>query len=120
MIFSYAIITFLLEKVPFVLPIFPVIFINGAIIILFVLLFNNFFKISAHLAALGSLFMYLYMFSYRLQMDLLWWILGILLISGVVAVSRLVLNAHTKLQVYSGFFLGAFVTFGILKLLFVR
>lgn len=72
------------------------------------------FKISAHMigmgGALGAVLWVFWMFG-------MWsvpWGLGLLFVSALVASSRLYLQAHTLLEVASGFILGVGVIFGTL------
>lgn len=120
LIVCYAIATYFVEKIPSIMPLFNVVLVNAVISLFFVLTINSFTKISAHLTALGSLTAYLYFFSYMLKMDLLVWILSSIFISGLIAIARLSLEAHTKFQIYLGFFTGVIVTTTLLFLLFFR
>jgi hypothetical protein len=118
MVFCYSIGTVVIQKIPMITPIFLVVFINSAILVIIVLITNTFTKVSAHLASLGSLVAYLYMFAYLLQMDLLKWIFATLFVAGLVSTARISLNAHTKLQVYLGFFIGIIITSLVLIMIF--
>lgn len=96
-------------------------FVLGAIISLFLLFFiNNFSKISAHTSGMGGMLMFTFLLigsrggAYDLTPLLGGWsesrpiILPIaaLLITGLVASSRLWLRAHSADEVYGGFFVG--------------
>jgi hypothetical protein len=71
-------------------------------------------KISAHLAGLGGICGMLYSVSMITFVDTLTWLLLAIIISGLVASSRLVLKSHSGIELISGFFLG----FGIQLILF--
>jgi membrane-associated phospholipid phosphatase len=74
--------------------------------ILFVLIISYFWRISAHLVGWGGLIGLIFSLSLRFDTDLmLLLILGILL-TGCVGCARLRLDAHSPLQVYSGFMVG--------------
>ena len=85
----------------------------GATIALAVVLFiNTRWKISAHLTGLGGLLggilAYVYNYTLPLPMMAISIILGIAL---ALMFARLYLNAHTSLQVVTGFLLGIIMTF---------
>ena len=85
----------------------------GATIALAVVLFiNTRWKISAHLTGLGGLLggilAYVYNYTLPLPMVTISIILGIAL---ALMFARLYLNAHTSLQVVTGFLLGIIMTF---------
>lgn len=71
-------------------------------------------KISAHLAGLGGICGMLYSISIITFTETLGWLLIVILISGLVASSRLVLKSHTGIELISGFLLG----FGIQLVIF--
>ncbi len=73
--------------------------------VLFILTFAK-VKLSAHMAALGGLTGALIMLSLILNTDFLNLICVVFLLSGIVATSRLRLNAHKEFEIYWGFLLG--------------
>lgn len=99
-------------------------FVLGSIIGLFLAFFlNNFQKISLHgvgaggfligIIIIGSQFSYGYFIlpipllgSYTINILLLY--IVVLICSGLILSSRLLLNSHTKGELYGGFFIGAF------------
>ncbi|MDZ4668953.1 MAG: hypothetical protein SGJ00_13890 [bacterium] len=82
-----------------------------AIVLAAVFFINIFDKISIHLTTLGALVGLLAGLGFMGFADLRYFVLLAILLSGAVATSRLSLNAHKPLQLYSGFFLGFFVMF---------
>jgi len=71
-----------------------------------------FWKISAHMAAISGILGTLAFFCLRFPVnELLHPLMAVILISGLVASSRLYLNAHTPAQVAGGFALGFSVAF---------
>lgn len=79
----------------------------GATILAFILLIINFFwKISAHTVGIGGLCGLMIVVSFRLQINILPLLIVLFIIAGLVAFSRLKLNAHSPAQVYAGFLLG--------------
>lgn len=69
-------------------------------------LLNNYFKISLHMIGMGMLSGAIYSY-YLFQVVFPTWILPLIfMISGIVAMSRLTLKAHTYSELISGFLLG--------------
>lgn len=93
-------------------PFVSLIGIGATIALGLVLLINTRWKISAHLTGLGGLLggilAYVYNYTLPLPMVTISIILGIAL---VLMFARLYLNAHTSLQVVTGFLLGIIMTF---------
>ena len=101
-------------KIPVIFK--SVIFSAGFAILLSALL-NLKWKISAHMVGVGGLLAVVLMASYVLGQNYVWWISFIVLLSGAIGSSRLLLEAHTASQVYAGFFLGLFSC--VLSLFFI-
>lgn len=97
------------------LYLFPIIAAALAAIVIniLVMLVNMWWKISAHAAAWGGLFGVVCGISYAYSIFSLPLLCVLLLISLVVMIARLVLNAHTPWQLVAGFYLGSIVAFGI-------
>lgn len=82
-------------------------YILGAFFSVFVAtLFSLKWKISAHMIGLGGLTGLVAMASIKLNINLYYSLLGILIASGLTGASRLYLEAHTPAQVYSGYLTG--------------
>ncbi|MCM1482727.1 MAG: hypothetical protein NC043_00190 [Muribaculaceae bacterium] len=68
------------------------------------LIVNRWWKISAHMAAMGGLLA----LTVRVAMsdfatsDMIWWIIGVILCCGLVGTARLILERHTLWQVIAG------------------
>jgi len=71
------------------------------------LIANNFYKISLHGIGMGgaSMAVILFAFYYHQPMGLV--IAGVLLLTGIVATSRLYISDHTQKEVYMGLLVGA-------------
>lgn len=67
---------------------------------------NIYFKISIHTVALGSAMMFFFLFSFRSEFASGLILSIALLITGIVATSRLLVGAHTNFDVWSGLFIG--------------
>jgi hypothetical protein len=64
------------------------------------------FKSSMHLMGMGSLFMFLVCLSIHFETNIIIALSLFILATGVVASSRLYLNAHSRAEVLIGFFIG--------------
>jgi hypothetical protein len=71
-------------------------------------------KISEHTLALGGFWGTLLALNFKFGMNILWLIIGVILISGVVASSRIYLEKNTTHQVYRGFLTGMVCMFLII------
>ena len=95
------------------------IFIGATLLVALLTIITVFFKISVHAAGAGSMLGYLLaiiqLFPNQQMLGIL---IIIILISGLVISARLYLNAHTSLEVYSGFFMGLTISFLSIYLLF--
>jgi len=74
-----------------------------------VFIVSFFWKISAHMAGLGGVAALVISLSIILEAELMLYLMIAVISAGLAAYARLRMNAHTPLQVYSGFMLG-FVT----------
>jgi len=98
------------------LPIFPVykFFLIASILVQVALMFVTMvWKISAHSAASGGLLGGVMAISYLMQENPVQLIIGLILISGMVGSSRVILQRHSSLQVYSGFLLGFLIMISV-------
>ena len=85
--------------------------IGATVALLAVTLINRWWKISAHLTALGGLLGGAFSISLYYSMLPTMLIIGILLVSLLLMYARLYLNAHTPMQVVCGYILGLICTF---------
>jgi membrane-associated phospholipid phosphatase len=94
---------------------YKLIFILFIITICLILLtsISFFWKISAHMLGVGGLLGIILAYSLILSgFNLLYPVLGAIILTGAVGTARLYLNAHTPAQVWAGFLLGFLVCFG--------
>jgi hypothetical protein len=82
-----------------------------ALIVFSVLLINFYSKISIHLATLGALCGLISAISSVSFFEVRWFLIGIILLSGLVGSARFSLKAHSASQLYLGFILGFFTMF---------
>ncbi len=104
---SYYFGLYLINKLPFHVPLFIKLLVSGSLILILLnLLINIKWKISAHLIGIGGLLAFVFAFSIVFYTRLIDVLILLSVLSGVVAVARLNLQAHNPAQVYSGFLLG--------------
>lgn len=95
-------------KMPFV---WLIVAIGASLALLAVTIINHWWKISAHLTALGGLLGGICSISLYYNVLPSSLIIGILILSLLLMYTRLYLNAHTPLQVVCGYILGIVCTF---------
>jgi len=84
----------------------------GSALSIFVIIFINLrWKISAHAAGMGGFCASIFGVCYRTAINPVWLFVIVLCISGLVALSRLELKAHTPAQVLAGFLIGFAMVF---------
>lgn len=67
---------------------------------------NTWWKVSTHMAGIGGLVGALVSFSYIFYYNPVWPVCVMLILSGMLGTSRMVLRQHTLSQVLGGFFIG--------------
>jgi hypothetical protein len=87
-------------------PVFRAILFASSISILLSSLINYKWKISAHMVGAGGLVATIFFVSYFLKQQNTIWICATFLFAGITGSARLLLQAHTEKEVYSGFLLG--------------
>lgn len=103
----------------FLLPVPPVpsfisLFILGAVIAMVpALLVTLKWKISLHMIGIGGLCGGLTILYYHTQEGNPIWLAAVFVLAGVLGTARLLLNAHTPLQLFAGFLLGFGTEFGL-------
>lgn len=85
--------------------------IGSTVALLLVTIINHWWKISAHLTALGGLLGGLCSIALYYSVMPTMLIIGILLLSLLLMCARIYLNAHTPMQVICGYILGIICTF---------
>ena len=69
-------------------------------------LINIWWKISTHTAAIGGVAGALFVFSYYLGFNPVWWLCLVIIVAGMVGTSRMILRQHSLSQVVGGFAIG--------------
>jgi membrane-associated phospholipid phosphatase len=87
-------------------PVFQIFLIASILVQIALVLISLQWKISAHAAAIGGLVGGFFALSVRLQENPVAILTLLILFSGMVCTSRLILQKHNGLQVYAGFLLG--------------
>lgn len=98
-------------------PIPPLIFkfiIAATLAVILAFTINFKWKISAHMIGIGGLLGALISVSLLLHVYLIPIISLIFIVAGLIASSRLILNAHTPTQIYLGFLLGFICQFSVI------
>lgn len=90
-------------------PVFQIFLIASILVQIALVIISLQWKISAHAAAIGGLVGGFFALSIRLQENPIFILILLILISGMVCTSRLILQKHTNSQVYAGFLLGLLV-----------
>ncbi len=94
------------------IPVFPFMqaFMLGSFIAVFLSAGISYkWKISAHMIGLGGITGLVLVASIKLNLNLYYSLLGLLIAAGITGSSRIYLNAHSLNQVYAGYFLGILV-----------
>ena len=101
----YASTSFIIFRFP--IPLFLKSFLLAAFFIsLAVTVINFWWKISIHSVGAGALTALVLILSFKLDSSLVWYLISVIMISGLVLSSRLRLNAHNPRQVWSGYLIG--------------
>lgn len=84
----------------------------GCVVAIIAMTFINLkWKISAHLTGIGGLAGGIFGVCYQMSINPVWLFVAVIIVSGLVAVSRLYLKAHTLGQVIAGYLLGFILVF---------
>jgi len=102
---SYYLGYLLLKRLP-VFPVYNVLLIGAVLVQIALLPISMRWKISMHTAAIGGLVGGILGLSFRLQENPVQLLSMLILVAGLVATSRLILQKHTESQVYAGFLTG--------------
>jgi hypothetical protein len=82
---------------------------SATVTVFCLLLISLFWKISMHMAGIGGLTGLIIVLSTVYQIDMVLILSAAILIAGTIATSRLAMNAHSILQVFTGYLLGIMV-----------
>jgi len=100
------------------IPVFIKLFIlTAAVLAIAMTIINFWYKISIHSGGSGALVALVAVLSIKMHTPLPWLLAGVIISAGLVLTSRLWLAYHRPGEVWSGFFLGFFVS-GVLLLIF--
>ena len=88
----------------------------GAVSITALFLLSFFWKISAHMVGIGGLIGALIAISFKLHVNLEYYIIAATVAAGILGFSRLVLEKHKPYQIYTGWILGLSVALIVLFL----
>ncbi|MCM1078126.1 MAG: hypothetical protein NC344_02000 [Bacteroidales bacterium] len=74
-------------------------------------LFNNWLKVSTHMAAIGGMAGGVAAFSFIFGFNPTWWLSTLIIIAGLLGTSRMLLRLHTLSEICTGFIVGFITTF---------
>jgi hypothetical protein len=94
-------------------PSLKVFIVGAGLAIVLTALINTRYKISAHMVGLGGLLGVLVSVSALIQFDMTVFYILVILVAGLTATARLILEEHRPSQVYAGFLLGFLVQAGL-------
>lgn len=77
---------------------------------------NLWFKISTHMAAVGGFTGGIVAFSFIFGFNATWWLSVIILLSGLLGTSRMLLRVHSLPQIITGYITGGLTTFLVVLL----
>ena len=92
-------------------PVFKIFMIASVLVIIVILLISFKWKISAHMAAIGSITGVFFALSFRSGVNPVWAILLALVVSGLIGTARLLLCKNSLAQVVAGYFTGFFIMY---------
>ena len=107
---------FIVKKLP-VNYFYSVYLFAAAVSVLLVIIISYFWKISTHMVGIGGLAGLIFSLSFRMTVNMMGILIIAIVIAGLMGASRLKLNSHNPLQIYSGFLLG-FITIGFFCMFF--
>ena len=115
-IFCYFFCVYLMEALH--IPHFMGTIVSAALFIQIVCaLINVWWKISAHMAAIGGVVGALFVFGELFAFNPVWWLCLVFIVAGILGTSRMILRQHSLAQVIAGFFVG--VVCAIIGILFL-
>jgi len=80
------------------------------------LLFNLKIKTSLHTLGIGGIIGFVMVLSYEYQLNFHAFLAGLFVVAGLIGISRMVLNAHSPIEVYIGYVLGIVSKFMIFQI----
>lgn len=80
--------------------------------IIMIFLVNIFFKVSMHTTAIGATIGILLVMIIALKVDILFLIIGVILLAGAIGTSRLILKEHFPFELVLGYIIGFLVQVG--------
>ena len=108
----YGITTYLFHSKIEINDLILTIFIAASLLVATLTIITIFFKISVHAASAGCMIGFLLSIMLIFpEHNLMWALVAIVMVAGLIMSARLYLDAHTPVEVYSGFALGLFISF---------
>ena len=101
---------FLLSRIK-AYPVFKLILIAGALIIIAELIVSLRWKVSSHMTAIGGITGAVLALAFRTGINPVFAVLGLILVAGLTGTSRLSLQKNSLAQVIAGYFLGLIIMY---------
>ena len=102
----YLVTTTLMLRLP-IPNLIKVYFVSTTFVSFITLIINQFWRLSLHSVAVGGLLTLVCLMVYIFNVPVIWYISGMVLLSGLVMFSRLYNEDHEPAEVWTGFFAGA-------------
>jgi len=102
----YLVTTTLILRLP-IPNLIKVYFVSTTFVSFITLIINQFWRLSLHSVAVGGLLTLVCLMVYIFNVPVIWYISGMVLLSGLVMFSRLYNEDHEPAEVWTGFFAGA-------------
>lgn len=94
-------------------PVFTLSLVSISICVILLTSISFFWKISAHMTGISGFLAIIFVLAIKNpSVNLVYMMLPLIMISGIIASSRLYLNAHSPMEVLGGFILGFSICFG--------
>lgn len=103
--FLYLVTTVMMVRLP-VPNLIKVYFIATTFITFITIIVNQFWKLSLHAVAAGSLMTLVCFMVYLFEVPVIWYLAGMIFLSGLIMFSRLYNNDHKPAEVWTGYFAG--------------
>jgi hypothetical protein len=92
-----------------VYPVFKILFIAWVLVIITVLIISLKWKISSHMAAIGSLTGVVFTLAFQTKINPVLPLLSLVLVSGITGSARIILGKNNLAQILSGYLLGVLI-----------
>ncbi len=92
-------------------PVFKIYMLAAVLVIIFLMVVSLKWKISTHMAAIGSLTAALLSLSFRTGINPLWEVLLVVIVSGIIGSARIIAAKHSIWEIVSGYLTGFLIVY---------